>query len=162
MEVIDVKASGKIEDIIKMKNALESKDDGEEIQTVLKRLSELDVTYEDLSSTKIGITLKKLTKHKDRAVVKLAEELMNKWKKLVKKCDKGASKDNGDKEKVGKPAVLNPNFKEHNKKILDSLNDPMYLPFRNGVKRLIYDALLNNEQLERILIIYIQNLNLIS
>lgn len=103
MEVIAMKASSKSEEIIEYRTLLETKtvkvnsnnsQDTEILSKILKRLEEIEISYDDLSvilnkkinsikNTKIGKTLKKLTKHKDQNVSKLADKLINKWKKVV-------------------------------------------------------------------------------
>ena len=86
--------------------------DADIIGKILKRLEEIEISYDDLSvifnsnyqNTKIGKTLKKLTKHKDQIVSKLADKLIDKWKKVVQlknsqQTEKEKETKNGEKEK---------------------------------------------------------------
>ncbi len=84
MNVIDVTISEKVEEIIEMRNILDSHNDMDLLVTTLKRLNEINISYNDISITKIGKTLKKLTKHSDKKISIHAENIINKWKKLVK------------------------------------------------------------------------------
>jgi hypothetical protein len=83
MNIIDIKKGDRVEEIIEMRTILDKESDTELLEDVLKKLEGYGVTYDDLKVTKIGHSLKKLTKHKSEAIVKKAENLMNKWKKLV-------------------------------------------------------------------------------
>jgi hypothetical protein len=82
MNIIDIKNS-KIDEIIELRTILEKDPEIEQLETILKKLDGFNITYDDLKVTKIGHSLKKLTKHKSETITKKAESLMNKWKKLV-------------------------------------------------------------------------------
>jgi len=79
----------KIEELIRIKKALEEdeKDDDDLKINVLKHLKQKEVTYNDLSVTKIGKTVNKLSKHKNAEIASIAAEVVNVWKKKCKKPD---------------------------------------------------------------------------
>jgi hypothetical protein len=94
MSIINIK-NNRVDEIIEMRTLLDKISDTDELETVLKKLDDYNITYDDLKVTKVGISLKKLTKHKNDIIAKKAESLINKWKKLV---DKNNSNTNINKE----------------------------------------------------------------
>jgi hypothetical protein len=60
--------------------------------SILKRLKNANAAYEDLSNSKIGKTIMKLSKHKNTEIISLTGALIEKWKKL-KKTDKKTEND---------------------------------------------------------------------
>jgi hypothetical protein len=93
MSIIDIK-NNRVDEIIEMRTLLDKISDIDELESVLKKLDDYNITYDDLKVTKVGISLKKLTKHKSDIIAKKAETLINKWKKLIDKN----SNTNGNKE----------------------------------------------------------------
>jgi hypothetical protein len=82
MNIVDIK-NNKIEEIIELRTILEKEVDNEQLESILTKLENYNITYDDLKVTKVGHSLKKLTKHKSEVISKRAETLMNKWKKLL-------------------------------------------------------------------------------
>jgi hypothetical protein len=92
----------------------------------------------------------------------MADNLIEKLKKVVAK-----SKDNQEEKveevKEKKAPIKNMNnpntakssntkgFQEYSKKVLDSLNNNTHASIRNNVRKIIYEALLNKEELNCII-----------
>lgn len=132
------------EEIIEIKKNIESnEDDCDTIAVMLKRLGEVKVSYEDLSMTKIGKTLMKLTKNKDKSVSELASKLIEKWKKEVKKPE------NKEKsEKKGENKKKEENYKESYLKVHQMIKSKDEEQTRKSFKLLLFDALINKQNIE--------------
>jgi formate dehydrogenase maturation protein FdhE len=100
--------------------------------------------------------MKKLSKSKDDSISKLAEKIIDKWKKIIKKKTdekieksekKNSYSDNLPPTKVTKLQNIH-SFQENLKKITEQLHDFQHIPIRNTVKKLIFDAIRNKEEFE--------------
>jgi transcription elongation factor S-II len=169
-KVISIKDSNKLEEIIKMKNVLETKEDSDTLSSVLNKLLDTEVGYDDISNSKIGKTLKKLTKHKNQDISKLSDKVIDKWKKMVKKNTDGVKE---KVEKVSTESNSTPKtqtsqtssnsssnkkkFSESYKKICESLSE-LKDGIRNNVRKMLFDALINNEELEHVKLVYLKEI----
>jgi hypothetical protein len=139
MNVVDIHSSDKLDEIIEIRTILDSKDDIDVISSSLKRLSEIAVTLNDINVSKIGKSLKKLTKHSDKRISKQADDLVDKWKKSVKSEKPHEKKD-----------AKSSTFADNNKKIFASIEDNLIQPFRNNVRKLMYQSILGKHEIESI------------
>ena len=142
MNVVDISSSDRVEEIIEMRNILNENDDTDLLITTLKRLNDINVSYNDISITKIGKTLKKLTKHSEKLISIHAISIINKWKKLVK-----VEKPEEKVEENSKLSITK-DFLDNKKKIVLSLEDNYISPFRNNVKKLVFEAIVGKEEIQ--------------
>jgi hypothetical protein len=84
-------------DILSLKDRLEIYDDREELLKVLRRLSTVPCTRAVLESTRIGVTVGHLRKHRDDEVRELSERIVAVWKRQLK--------EQTAQQKAGKPGA---------------------------------------------------------
>ena len=72
------------EDLIRLRDTLDdSRDDDQTLLTVLKRLSAMPITRACLESTRIGVSVGHLRKHRTKEVADFAERIVGVWKRQL-------------------------------------------------------------------------------